>query len=257
MRSTTEVLVMITIVYHKFSKTPINIGNELEDRKIPHCILHSNEEYPKDPTNKDLLINWGVSVEKINNREYGKTLNLAIVPSKFEALDCVGDSCELEAPIVLRDLYGNGEVTNLIGRKYNHFGGKDIKHYGQDGYNDSDFYVQKINKIAEFRLHILGGETKYITYKKPKEGVNPDEHFAWNFKNGFAQHTLKNAFMRKALTNWGKKLFNLFHLDFFCADVIMDEYGRLYFLEINVCPALSARLNLYVDYFEQEWRKLQ
>jgi len=111
------------------------------------------------------------------------------------------------------------------------------------------FITQYIPKVAEYRVHVFGDKVLQVTRKKPAD----PSVIAWNTGNDVVQHRIKNQIQIETIGNVGMAAMDCMgdrneHL-FGAVDVIMDEFGSLYVLEINSAPSLTveSRVNAYAQ----------
>lgn len=93
-----------------------------------------------------------------------------------------------------------------------------------------------IPKIKEYRVHICHDNIIAICYKKPN---NPTD-IAWNNTQGASQHPLKNETLYEVLSNLAKEIMRAIRYDYGAIDIMMDKFGRLFYLETNRAPALTS-----------------
>jgi len=100
-----------------------------------------------------------------------------------------------------------------------------------------DYYIsQYINKTAEYRVFVAQGRAVWVAKKTPG---NPKD-IAWNVAKG-------GRFDNVSFSEWPLKIvktaieaFNLSSLDFGGVDVMEDEKGNAYVLEINSAPSQTS-----------------
>ena len=149
------------------------------------------------------------------------------------------------------DLCSKSDDINLIGRKERHFSGSgfwecvnkiDIMNASSGG---ATHFLQKINKIAEYRVHIFANNLIKIS-KKTK---GDPEKVLWNHKNGWVFYNLYNVGEKEKISRirdshermilLAKRAIELFKLDFGAVDIMYDG-DEYYVLEINSAPALAG-----------------
>ncbi|NIP41347.1 MAG: ATP-grasp domain-containing protein [candidate division Zixibacteria bacterium] len=100
-----------------------------------------------------------------------------------------------------------------------------------------NYYISKfIPKVAEYRVFVVQGRVACVATKVPG---NPDD-VAWNVARG-------GRFDNVRWDNWPLKAvktaieaFHLSGLDFSGVDVMTDENGEAYILELNSAPSLTS-----------------
>lgn len=205
---------------------------------------------------KGLIINWG------RYRDFSgcaHVLNRTPDFNKFEVLFTL-QKCGLNVPKVWKS---DDDIEDckypIIGREFNHSKGTDIKlirnkdELWENWENEeSDYYMQLINKIAEYRVHVLGGKVPSIGKKKPKEGEEQDD-IVWNDVRGYKHiEYRKSGYIYPKLAEVGIRAVEALKLDFGAVDVIVDEHHKIYVLEVNSAPGLiERRADLYAEYFKK------
>jgi hypothetical protein len=145
---------------------------------------------------------------------------------------------------------------DFLRRRKHHIQGRDIlrlsptdhlPHNKRHGY-----YVQYLEKDAEFRLHIFGDECIGLAEKKPKE--NPNQTI-WNFENGWdlvyyaREDREQNVPHYAEMVAESVKALKSLGLDFGAVDLIMCG-GKPYILEANTSPKLY-QTKRYSKHFEK------
>jgi hypothetical protein len=116
----------------------------------------------------------------------------------------------------------------------------------------SGYYVQYIEKDAEFRLHIFGDKCIGLAEKKPKE--NPNKTI-WNFENGWDLVYYPQEDRESEVPHYNKmvaesvKALKSLGLDFGAVDLIMCG-DKPYILEANTSPKLY-QTKRYTKHFER------
>ena len=100
-----------------------------------------------------------------------------------------------------------------------------------------DFYISElINKVAEYRVFCIQGKVACVAQKTPG---NPDD-IAWNVAQGGRFDNVRWGEWNVDLCSHALQSFNLSGLDFGGVDVMVDDMGRQYTLEINSAPSLTS-----------------
>lgn len=206
---------------------------------------------------KDFIINYG---EQYNQANLNKNVN-------FNKVD-VHLFLEKNG-IKVPKLYRKNEKIDdksfpLLARKNYHSKGRDIiyikdknalKELNNSGKN-YDYLIQYIEKVAEYRVHILEGYTKIVNIKVNNEEKR--DEIVRNRGRGWIQIEYNGEFYDK-LVEIGEEVTDLLEYDFAVIDIIRDKKNNLYVLEINSAPGLEKRkLKIYADFFkkkEKEWLK--
>lgn len=244
---------MIHFVWKNFRTTPDMFVSKLGEMDIPARAIKLAEGKKLRTSEGDLVLNWGVSpfemtvpVKVLNNQQkLGKA-------SVLDRLTLYGLSTPKWKLCPHPPEAEAGDYPVLLRRNFGYGGSDIIKCDNEDeymrNYRTMDFWTKYIDKKYEFRIHVFDGDVLQITRKVPETegGENP---IAWNHSYGFRQVSYRNAFVEMALTNLGKRVSQIFNYDFFTVDVIADEYGKFYILEINTASGITAenRVDLYLD----------
>lgn len=136
----------------------------------------------------------------------------------------------------------------IFGRKLHHTQGKDIFVYQVRpllrGDRLSDYYTEKINKKAEFRVWVfrekfLACYEKKLTYpeRNGRRGRNKD---IWNWGNGYAYEFRRPEDTTNPLKQIGIDAVQALDLDFGAVDVVQDHAGFYYVLEVNTAPGTQG-----------------
>lgn len=116
----------------------------------------------------------------------------------------------------------------------------------------SGYYVQFLEKDAEFRLHIFKDQCIGLAEKKPKENPNP---VIWNFENGWELVYYTREEREAAVPHYREmvaesvKACKALGLDFGAVDLIVAK-GKAYILEANTAPKLKDT-NRYAKNFKR------
>lgn len=101
----------------------------------------------------------------------------------------------------------------------------------------SSFYISElINKVAEYRVFVVAGRVACVAQKTPG---NPDD-VAWNVARGGRFDNVRWGDWPLRAVKASIEAFNLSSLDFGGVDVMVDEEGKPYILEINSAPSLTS-----------------
>jgi len=110
----------------------------------------------------------------------------------------------------------------------------------QEGWYASEL----IDKVAEYRVYVVSGKVATVAEKTPADR----SQVAWNVAQGG----------RFDVVNWGDwnmevvrvaiEAFNLSELDFGGVDVMVDQEGKAYVIEINSAPSLPLLSDGSISY---------
>lgn len=112
------------------------------------------------------------------------------------------------------------------------------------GYYISDL----INKVAEYRVFCVQGRVAWVARKTPG---NPEE-VAWNVARGGRFDNVRWGDWPLRAVRIAIEAFNLSGLDFGGVDIMMDDTGRCYVVEINSAPSQTSpyRMNATARAFD-------
>jgi hypothetical protein len=235
-------------------------------------IKHNNSRY--QPSERNLLINWGASRINVPNTHF-PILNapqyVRNSSNKLSTYQILKDNniktCEWTQDINIAQQWVN-HLNVVFGRdKLNGHGGNDITLYD---YNTNPtvgqhlFYTTGIHAIAEFRVHVLKSAEDYFTYHTQEKrkidnwdynyGHLPANHIIKNHSNGyvFVINNLTISETNKTeLINLATKALLALNLDFGAFDII-QSINSFVVLECNTAPGLKGTtLNVYTNYFRQ------
>lgn len=104
-----------------------------------------------------------------------------------------------------------------------------------------NYYINKlVKKVSEFRVMVVQGRVAWVAKKTPG---NPDD-VAWNVARGGRFDNVRfNDWPLKAVKT-SIKSFNLSGLDFGGVDVMIDDAGEAYILEINSAPSHTSEYRM-------------
>lgn len=208
--------------------------------------------YGLNPSYGDQVVNWGRF-----NPPAGTILNPFLV-NKYKQLVRFNEA-GLSAPKIWKSANQIVPMTiPFIGRRFSHTRGNDIIYYPNlfalgNSAPPSQFYVEYIPKVSEYRVHVLPPFT-YISKK-----CGSSKEIVWsNDTTPFINHTDSNGNILfeepNGLRGLAKKAVEAIGYDFGAVDIIEDSDGRLYVLEINSAPRLmNYRRQWYIDYFRREY----
>lgn len=218
-------------------------------------VVRNDREVPNDV---DLVIRWGttsnVPIQNVINtakaihavndkREFRKVLDEhELCPPTY--FNYKGPSLGGLIPAVSGEEYDT-YVTPMILRPSKHAQGRNVHVVRNTAeassfarkYGEGNYYVSElINKVAEYRVFVAQGRVACVAEKTPG---NPDD-VAWNVAKG-------GRFDNVRWDNWPLKAvrkaveaFNLSGLDFGGVDVMVDDEGEAYVIEINSAPSLTS-----------------
>lgn len=106
-----------------------------------------------------------------------------------------------------------------------------------DRYGEGNYYISDlIQKRAEYRVFVAQGRAVWVAHKTPG---NPDD-VAWNVARGGRFDNVRWNDWPLRVVRVAIEAFNLSGLDFGGVDVIVDNEGRAYVIEINSAPSQTS-----------------
>lgn len=234
----------------------------IKAKSVNNIKVLRNDNIPANMEKPDLLIRWGCN-SQLNSK---KTLN------KVEAMSLTNNKLESRYLFQERGIKTPKTSQTLIEIPYpmiirptNHSQGKQF-YYCEDiieatnainkiaGAGKSYYISEYIPKVREFGVFIFNGRVSSMIEKVPKNEL-AKEAYAWNVAQG--THTFENI-------NWDNwhiescieslKAVKALDLDFGRVDIIVDEEGNSYVLEVNSAHSLTSEYRQEVfakclDYF--------
>lgn len=212
----------------------------------------------------NIVVRWGNRIEAIltNAIVYNKAKNIELATNKFLARKTMlenGVSC----PILYYPTIDNLDLLKypVIARPYYHAKGKnfivlndkiELRNFIDTNKNslDSWYYSEFIDKIKEFRIHVAHGRIlNYLEKPNPNNG-----NLAWNrAQNGQAFSNVKWSDYNNIICYESIKAINSLGLDFGGVDIMLDNKGRAYVLEVNTAATLASSeysMERYAMYFD-------
>lgn len=142
------------------------------------------------------------------------------------------------------DLLGNHEKTHqLIVRRDTHHQGKFL--HKCESWRDLEvacaaydrYYISEyIPKVAEYRVFVVSGRVVWVAKKTPADA----NAVAWNVAQGGRFDNVRWGDWPIEMIKTSLAAFELSGLDFGGVDVMVDEDGRSYVLEINSAPSQTS-----------------
>ena len=250
---------MIHIAFNHFLTTPRRIRKKIRELGVK-CRIVKPEEGIIVTRSKDVVINWGCGLDYRTSKPC-KILNAQIL-DKLAQIELLQ-----EADVRIPSIYHSVEDIEkypVLSRLPSSHGGSDIIVVNNKAeaklHNRDRYFTQLIDKKSEFRVHVLGGKSVEITRKVASDGVNPDEHIAWNTDFGFYQREIKNnPAVERVLNDIASKAAIACKYDFCAVDIILSKKGNFFVLECNSAPSLEVerRLDKYSEYFVNIHEDLQ
>lgn len=200
-----------------------------------------------------IIINWGYSC--------GTGLNAHIIGNKLRELEILRDT-GVSVPKFWLDRPTDKKVYPILGRMQHHTQGKDIVILKTPDQPEtapevlrirySDFYIQYIDKVAEFRAHVCGGKVVLVTKKVAID--DKADKMICNHGRGWKQCTYEEGrTYYRTVAEIAAPAIQAVKYDFGAVDIIIDKKGKAYVLELNSAPGLTIdnRIHAYIHYFKE------
>jgi hypothetical protein len=133
--------------------------------------------------------------------------------------------------------------VTYLGRTTTDRGGRGINIYspGEAPNGRHPLYVQLVPNCREYRLHVVQGEVVSLQ-RKYLERPEADAHegIIKNHENGYVFKTPERD-LNKSRKDAAIAAVECLGLDFGAVDLVIDENGKEYVLEVNTAPALSPK----------------
>lgn len=230
----------ISILKHKGEKASI-IRNDKLDEDILDCTY---------------LVRWGCTSKTSVplDKQLNKSPSIHLVSDKLTMRKVIQDN----VPDIIPETYFNTKEVKdfpVIVRPRTHAQGKNLfvcknkeeldKTMGDESVLTNGFYISKlINKVAEYRVYVFDGRVATVARKIPS---NPDD-VAWNVAQGGEFEVCRWGDWPLNAITVALKAFELSGLDFSGVDVMVDENGRAYVIELNSAPSLPLLSDGSISY---------
>lgn len=215
--------------------------------------VRSDQGIPRD----SMFIRWGCTCDLPYPEDfYQKPDRRRVILNTAKAIHLVADKLEFRKILEEHELCPKtwfrfqdiplDKPIDVVVRTRNHHQGRGLWVYscrdaalddklaelGQGNYYINEF----INKVAEYRVFVVQGRVVCVAEKTPG---NKDD-VAWNVARGGRFDNVRwDEWPLKAVKR-SLEAFNLSGLDFGGVDVMVDQEGGCYILEINSAPSLTS-----------------
>lgn len=232
--------------------------NEIAKMSETGILAYRNDQ--RIPDGHDLFIRWGTT----SNLPYkAKVLNEASaihwVADKANSRKLMADAgLSPRTWLSLEDFYaGPTKVhSGVIVRPSVHAQGRHVYHctntpeleaaWHDVGYNG--YISEYVDKKWEFRVFVGSGRAVWVANKTPAD----PSAIAWNVAQGGRFDNVRWGEWNLEAVRVAIEAFNMSGLDFGGVDVMVDEEGRAYVLEINSAPSQTSpyRQSCVAKYFD-------
>jgi Glutathione synthase/Ribosomal protein S6 modification enzyme (glutaminyl transferase) len=204
---------------------------------------------------KDVLIRWGCR-RSVNYQAGGVTLNprhdIRSNTDKLNSLDVMS-----EAGIPVPDYTshasnvshpetsdGGDLIYPVLGRASEHSQGSDINLILQERdlqLTDNSFYVDYIPTAMEYRVQVFRDDIIKVHEKRLETEAANAGNYTPHIRNHQKQWVFCNprTAVPNDVTDYSRQAVDALGLDFGAVDVIEDEHGNIYVLEVNTAPTLG------------------
>ena len=213
--------------------------------------------------NNSIIIRWGnaIQIDTPGSIIYNEAKAIALASNKKRSREVFIEN-EISTP---RPVTPNSTSISypIIARPSTHAKGRNFvvlnnlseftRHYN---INEPQgwYYSEFVDKVREFRIHCAHGKIlNYLEKPNPKNG-----NIAWNIaQNGEAFTNVKWSDYNYNVASEALKAIKALGLDFGGVDVMLDNEGKAWVLEVNTAATLSSAeysMERYAKYFEWLFR---
>jgi glutathione synthase/RimK-type ligase-like ATP-grasp enzyme len=188
----------------------------------------------------DIIINWGNGKGNIGSaRQINNLQNVQLASNKLSTLSIL-EAEGVNIPTYTRHPLEEDNALWVARMDLYGHSGRGIEVGTFDELPSAPLYTKYIDKVAEYRVIVVGKEVVDFKKKKRRNDYEGDygEH-VWNHSSGYI--FARNDFV--APTECGKlgiDAISALGLDFGAVDVIEDEEGNLYVLEVNTAFGIEG-----------------
>jgi hypothetical protein len=221
-------------------------GKDETSRRIAHAynkgfsLLTSDSELPSD-AEEQVLVRWG----NISHQKWDSIFRLVLneaeaVGRNIDKLDALRmmrrKGISIPRFYETRDL--KPDVFPVLGRRQAHARGRNIKllkgirDFRRD--NASDFWVEFIPALKEYRYHVFGSRIVRVSEKVQTPGAHK---WIRSFRRGWDFIEIKASFPETTAEAVGAV--KAIGLDWGAVDIILSEAGKPFVLEVNTGPRLN------------------
>jgi hypothetical protein len=194
----------------------------------------------------DVVINWGNGKGNIGNaRQINKLSSIQLASNKLRTLEAL-QANDIPIPRYSMSLLEFEPSDLLYGRSelYGHSGRGIVIGTQEELYNnmvDCPLYTKAIDKVAEYRVIVVGDEVVDFKQKLKKRDYEGHDEYIWNHGNGyvFARDSIESAPI--GIGKLGIDSVKALGLDFGAVDIVEDSDGKLYTLEVNTAFGIEGQ----------------
>ncbi len=198
--------------------------------------------------NMDTILNWGLPKTLLPNVVYLNPIDsVRLASNKLHTLNTLYAN-NISVPTFVTDFQSLVPGCLYMARTtlYGHSGKGIVVGELTELPSDSPLYTKAINKVAEYRVIVVNGKAVDIKSKKKRRDSEQDEHI-WNHSNGYVFARNVGTFPCN-LKQLGIDSVEALGLRYGAVDIIEDEAGKLYTLEVNTAHGMEGEtLKLVAD----------
>ncbi len=202
--------------------------------------------------NGDVVLNWGVPKDTLTKVKYLNPIeSVKLAANKLDTLNTLYAN-NISVPQFVTDFQSLVPSCLYMARTtlYGHSGkGIAIGELTELPRN-SPLYTQYVDKKAEYRVIVVNSKAVDVKAKKKRDGVEHDE-YVWNHSNGYVFARNVGTFPCD-LKQLGVDSVEALGLRYGAVDIIEDNEGKLYVLEVNTAFGLDGTtITLVADEFRE------
>ncbi len=182
----------------------------------------------------DIIIRWGANYGRYNYPDGTRILNSHLIINKaIQGRRIEKAGVPIPKIYKTRVQWAADNRPEVVSKPIYGYGGFGIEKTGDPTFG-REFVIQRyVDKVREFRAMMVGNLLAFFMEKfQPDNG-----DFRWNEHQGAHWTRIgEDERLRTSVKKMGKQALDAIKYDFGAIDIIMDNRGRLYILEINSRP---------------------
>ena len=181
------------------------------------------------PVDCNRVLNTAQAIHLVNNKSAFRILldEHELCPKTWDHLEDVGGE---DFPVIVRPAHHAQGRHLYVCNNYEEL------QRAYDRCGEGAYASELIDKSAEYRVFVAQGRAVWVARKTPG---NPDD-VAWNVARGGRFDNVRWDDWPLRVVRVAIEAFNLSGLDFGGVDVIVDQEGRAYVIEINSAPSQTS-----------------
>ena len=191
------------------------------------------------PSHADTVIRWG-SLAALPAPPIIEVNEASAVRRATDKLNSLMLMSEAGVPVPAFTTDAEGVEWPCLARRRHHTRGNDVIAISSAAdariVVGADYFIQQIDKVREFRIHVMCGEP-FLCQRK----VGGDESsVVWNHTHGFRYVNMRSTRPDTSRLEAAVMAVRTLGLDFGAVDIIIDRAGNCYVLEVNTAPGLAV-----------------